>query len=97
MKYLVITKRRAPVQAVATVLQTTKEYVNGELSSGRADCVYLFAAGDGSGMGIANADSPEQLVETLLKHPEYENFEWDVRPLCDFNRITDQMLEALRK
>jgi hypothetical protein len=48
-------------------------------------------------MGIANADSPEQLVEILLRHPEYQNFEWEVQPLCDFNRITDQMLEALRK
>jgi len=97
MKYLVMTKRRASVQAVADVMRTTKQYVNDELSSGRADCVYLFASGDGSGMGIANADSPEQLVESLLKHPEYQNFEWDIRPLCDFNRITDKMLEALQK
>ncbi len=97
MKYLVIARRRASVQAVANVLQTTKDYVNDELTSGRADCIYLFASGDGSGVGIANADSHEQLVEVLLRHPEYQHFEWEVQPLCEFNRITDQMLEALRK
>ncbi len=97
MKYLVIAKRRATVQAVASVLQTTKDYVAEELRSGRADCVYLFASGDGSGMGIANADSHEQVVEILLKHPEYQNFEWEVQPLCDFNHTIDRLLEALRK
>jgi hypothetical protein len=97
MKYLVIAKRRATVQAVASVLQTTKEYVHGELTSGRADCVYLFASGDGSGMGIANADSHEQLVETLLGHPEYQNFEWEIQPLCDFDRVIDKMQAALRR
>lgn len=97
MKYLVIAKRRETVQTVASALQTAKEYVNGELSSGRADCVYLFASGDGSGMGIANADSHEQLTEILLGHPEYQNFDWEIQPLCDFNRVTDKLLETLRK
>ncbi len=97
MKYLVTARRRATVQTVASALQAAKEYVNSELKSGRADCVYLFPSGDGSGMGIANADSHEQLTEILLGHPEYQNFDWEIQPLCDFNRITDKLLEALRK
>jgi hypothetical protein len=55
MKYLVKTKRRASVQAVADVMRTTKQYVNDELSSGRADCVYLFASGDGSGLSTESS------------------------------------------
>ena len=97
MKYLVIAKRRETVQTVVSALQAAKEYVNAELKSGRADCVYLFASGDGSGMGIANADSHEQLTEILLGHPEYQNFDWEIQPLCDFNRVTDKLLEMLRK
>jgi muconolactone delta-isomerase len=48
-------------------------------------------------MGIANADSHEQLTEILLGHPEYQNFDWEIQPLCDFNRVTDKLLEVLRK
>jgi hypothetical protein len=97
MKYLVIARRRETVKTVAGALQAAKEYVNNELKSGRADCVYLFPSGDGSGMGIANADSHEQLTEILLGHPEYQNFDWEIQPLCEFNRITDKLLEAVRK
>jgi muconolactone delta-isomerase len=97
MKYLVIARRRETVKTVAGALQAAKEYVNNELKSGRSDCVYLFASGDGSGMGIANADSHEQLSEILLGHPEYQNFDWDIQPLCEFNRITDKLLEAVQR
>ena len=97
MKYLVTARRRETVQTVASALQAAKEYVNSELKSGRADCIYLFPSGDGSGIGIANADSHEQLTEILLGHPEYQNFDWEIQPLCEFNRITDKLLEALQK
>jgi hypothetical protein len=55
MKHLAMTKRRASVQAVADVMRTTKQYVNDELSSGRADCVSLFAFGDGSGLSTESS------------------------------------------
>lgn len=97
MKYLVTARRRESVQTVVSALEAAKEYVNSELKSGRLDCVYLLPSGDGSGIGIANADSHEQLTETLLGHPEYKNFDWDIQPLCEFNKITDTLLEALRK
>ena len=54
-KYLVMTERRASVQAMADVRRTTKPYVNDELSSGRADCVSLFASGDGSELSTESA------------------------------------------
>jgi hypothetical protein len=50
-----MTERSAWVQTVADVMRTSKQYVNDELSSDRANCVNLFAAGDGSGLSTESS------------------------------------------
>ena len=62
MKYLVIARRRETVKTVAGALLAAKEYVNNELKSGRADCVYLFSSGDGSGICEREVFCPGFLV-----------------------------------
>jgi len=78
-----------PDQTVA-MLQASKELVNAWLESGLADCAYGFPAGDG--FCIANHDSHETLMDTIVEYPQYPFMDWEITPLVDANYSFDKFI-----
>lgn len=100
MKYLVTAKaQRLGVGQAMTVAvaQSAKEYINASVASGKMDCVYLFSTGDGTGFGIVNANSHEDVAEIIMNHPASPLYEWEVQPLTDFNKGIGKFIELLQK
>jgi muconolactone delta-isomerase len=66
------------------------------VKAGTIDCIYGFPGGSGS-VGIANADSVDQLNEMLMNSPLFLYSEYDVRPLTDYAKYLDHVAAALKK
>ena len=99
MKYLVIgTQNLVPMEpATATGLyQAAKQWSNAQLADGRFDCQYNFADLSGA-CAIVNADSHEEVVETLLDCPVSPFMDWDVKPLSDWEHAVDKLIEYSQK
>ena len=96
MKFLVIVKPR-PIQQGMTsaIVQATQERVNALLKSGTYDCVHI-CAGSRDGVVIVNADSGEALSEAL-DSPAAPFFDFEVRPLTDFNKAISKTIEVMKK
>ncbi len=94
MKYLVKCepKDMVPVSAerMATLIERAIEWIEARLADGSMDCNYVLP-GRG-GVIVMNADSHEDLLESLLGYPLYPAFQWDVQPLCDWRRSFDSLL-----
>lgn len=95
MKCLVLVKPRAGTTPTSAALVANREIVNSYLKSGVNDCVYVFP--DGGAFAITNADSADKLLELLMDLPAYPFFEWDVRPLADFNKATERIIAMLKR
>jgi muconolactone delta-isomerase len=100
MKYLVTAKAQRPGAGQAmtvAIAQAAKDYLNASVASGKMDCVYLFSTGDGTGFGIMNANSHEEVSEVIMNHPAGPLYEWEVQPLIDFNKGVGKFIELLQK
>jgi hypothetical protein len=82
-----------PPEQAAGLYQAASEWIEAGLADGRFECVYLFP--DGGGIAIGNADSHEEVFETLLSYPMYAFFNWEVKPLCEPGRTFAAIQEAL--
>ena len=83
MKFLVIARPNAASQSPATseALKASYQYFKTRLENGTLDCAYSFVPF--GGMGIANADTPEQLWAEISGYPLVTGFDWEVQPLAD--------------
>jgi muconolactone delta-isomerase len=99
MKYLVTIRRRdgvpIPPDAIAGMLMAQREWLEARIDAGDLDCAYVFAQGSG-GIGIANADSAEELSEMLTSSPAFVLASIEVQPLADISTLA-HATEALRR
>ena len=98
MKFLVIRKPRVGTAIVPTS-KTIREHRQSALDGvkrGGLDCIFGIAGGGGS-VAIANADSIDQLNETLMGTPLFLFSEFDIRPLTDYAKYMDGVAAAFEK
>jgi hypothetical protein len=96
MKFLVTVKPRQIQQGMTSkMVQATQERVNDLLKSGTYDCVHICAGGS-DGVVIVNADSGEALAEAL-DSPAAPFFDFEVRPLTDFNKAVSKTIAVMKK
>src|SRR5215469_11033629 len=98
MKFLVIRKPRIGGAIVATskLLREHKEAALNAVKRGTLECIYAIPGGGGS-VAIANADSVEQLNETIANTPLFLASEFEVRPLTDYAKYMDNIAAAFEK
>ncbi|MCJ7661355.1 MAG: hypothetical protein MUO67_19570 [Anaerolineales bacterium] len=85
MKYLIIAKPGTtpmPPDQGADILQASRAWMRGKLEDGTVDVTYNFFGG--GGFGIVNARSHEECLQNLLEIPIYPFYEWEVKPILDF-------------
>ena len=98
MKFLVIRRPRAASTMLPTskIFREQKEGALDAVKRGTLDCIYGLAGGGGS-VAIANADSAEQLNETLMNTPLFLFSEFEVRPLTDYSKYMENVAAAFEK
>jgi len=98
MKFLVIRKPRVTGAMVpsSTMLREHKGRALDAVKQGSLDCIYAIPGGGGS-VAIANADTIEQLNDTLASTPLFLFSEFEVRPLTDYAKYMDGVAAALEK
>jgi muconolactone delta-isomerase len=98
MKFLVIRKPRVGtgMTPTAKALREHKQILLNAVKEGRIDCIYGVAGGGGT-VGIANADSMEQLQEAMANSPIFLFSEYEIRPLTDFANYMDSIAAAFEK
>lgn len=98
MKFLVIRKPRVGTGMLPTskAIREHKQSALDGLKRGGLDCIYAVPGGGGS-VAIANADSTEQLHETLANTPLFLFSEFEIRPLTDYGRYMDGVAAAFEK
>ena len=83
-----------PPERALDLYKAAGEWIRASLEAGRLDCMYTFA--EGGGMGIGNAQSHEEVYEMLISYPMYGFFRWEVKPLCDWDRVFTAIEGAFR-
>jgi muconolactone delta-isomerase len=97
MKFLVIARPRQIQQGMTSAMvQTTREVVNRDIKSGKIDCLYRFAGGNGT-CAIVNADSGDALEEMLMEGPAFPFIEFESHPLADADKFLDKLIEGMKK
>jgi muconolactone delta-isomerase len=98
MKFLILRKPRLSGGMIPTskAIREHKQGMSDAIKAGTIDCIYAFPGGGGS-VGIANADSAEQLNERLMNSPLFLYSEFEVRPLTDYAKYMDNVAAALEK
>jgi muconolactone delta-isomerase len=98
MKFLLIRKPRFGTGMTPTskAIREHKESALNAVKSGTLDCIYAVPGGGGS-VAIANAESAEQLNETLANSPLFLFSEFEVRPLTDYSKYMDNIAAAFEK
>ena len=51
----------------------------------------------GGGFAITNADSHEEVTDSLLEYPLYPFFNWEVKPLSDWSHSYDKLAELFQR
>ena len=99
MKFFVRSQRNQvpmPPERAAGLYQAAKQWVNARVADGTFDCAYSFSE-LGGGMGIMNADSPEELLDLVVDYPLWPFFTREIKPLCDFSHTMDKLTEFAKK
>jgi muconolactone delta-isomerase len=98
MKFLVIRKPRVSSGMIPSskVIREQKQAVAAAIKRGTIDCIYGVPGGGGN-VGIANADSLEQLNEVLMGTPLFLYSEFEVRPLTDYDKYMENLAAELEK
>jgi len=98
MKYLVINKGPRPGVKPADIplaaLQATRDFLKAKRADGTIDCMYAFATA--GGVAIVNASTHEDLMP-LLRNPTAGFSEFEVHPLCDFEKSFDSLIAMRQK
>ena len=97
MKFLVFRRPRfSGIIPTGKAIREHKQATADRVKQGIIDCIYGLPGGGGS-VAIANADSLEQLNEALMATPLFLYSEFEVRPLCDYDRYMENVAAALDK
>ncbi len=98
MKFLILRKPRLSGGIIPTskAIREHKQGVADAIKAGTIDCIYAFPGGGGS-VGIANADSAEQLNERIMSTPLFLYSEFEVRPQTDYDKYMENVAAALEK
>lgn len=98
MKYLVSGEQVASAlshEDQARFLEAAKGWVAKGTAEGKIEGAYSFI--DGGGMFIINAQNHEEVTELLLTFPLMPISNLDIRPLLDFTKNADCIINALKK
>jgi muconolactone delta-isomerase len=98
MKFLVIvTPRPAPMPpgVAADMLSAQRDWLQARLDDGTLECAYGLIGG--GGIGIANADSHEEMHALVVGSPGFALADYDIRPLGDFATTIDAGIGAMRQ
>ena len=98
MKFLITARPSAspvPRDRGVSLYKSAKQWVDEALAEGRLDCHYVFA--DAGGFSIVNADSHEEVFDTLLNYPVYPFYDWEVKALCDWRRTYDTVIRYYQR
>jgi len=100
MKYLIISKPISkPVgtpmspDKAREAFKASQAYGNKFLEDGTHDCIYAFLGG--GGFAITNADSADEVYKHLLNYPMYSSYIWEVKPLLDWNKTFDTVINTI--
>jgi muconolactone delta-isomerase len=97
MKFLVIARPRPIQQGVTSAMvQATREIANRNIKSGKIDCLYRFAGGNGT-CAIVNAESGDALEEMLLEAPSFPFLEFETHALAGADKYLDKVIEGMKK
>lgn len=97
MKYLIVAKpggEPVPPDKLLDAYKACQKYGNVFADDGTFDCIYAFY--NGGGFAITNADSHDEVYKQLLSYPMYASFIWEVKPLLDWNKTFDTILENFK-
>lgn len=98
MKFLVIRRPRisSGLTPTSKAIREQRQGAADAIKQGTLDCIYAFPGGGGN-IGIANADSPEQLNERLMSTPLFLYSEFEVRALTDYDKYMENVAAAPEK
>ena len=98
MKFLVLRKPRigTPLMPTSKNIREHKEGALQAVKQATLDCIYAVPGGGGS-IAIANADSIEQLNDSIANTPLFLFSEFEIRPLTDYARYMDGVAAAFEK
>jgi hypothetical protein len=98
MKYLFVAiPNHVPVppeQAIG-IYKATSAWIAERKKNGRIDVNYIFVGG--GGIAIANVETQEQAFAELLSYPLYAFFDWEVKPLVDWQQSLNTIIEFYTK
>ena len=98
MKFLITaTPQNVPVppDQLLALYQTAKEWMQARSDDGSLDCHYVFP--ERGGFAITNANSHEEVFDSIMDYPLNPRFTWEVKALCDWSHAYDRAIEALEK
>jgi hypothetical protein len=85
-----------PVEHGAALYQAATAWVNAKLADGSMDLYFFFADASG-GLAIANADSPEELLDSIVGYPLFPFLRWETHALAEWSHSHDQMIELFKR
>lgn len=97
MKFAIVTRPlgNLPPEAAGPLFQAAKQWFSDKTKEGIIDAVYGFP--EGGGLTIANADSHEDLMNTVRDFPLFPFVEWEIRPLVDINKSLDSAVQMFQR
>ncbi len=97
MKFVIATRPlgNLPPEAAGPLFQAAKQWLSDKTKEGIIDAVYGYQ--EGGGLTIANADSHEDLMNTVRGFPLFPFVAWEIRPLVDINKSLDSAVEMFQK
>lgn len=82
--------RPMPPEMGAGLYEAVSARASERLSDGRLDSHYVSA--DQGGCAISSASSHEQVFAEILSYPLSGFFQWEVRPLCDWQQSYETLI-----
>lgn len=98
MKYLIVAKPTntpMPEGQEYELFKAAQDYGNAKLKDGTFDCAYAFF--NGGGFAIANVASHEEAYDLITSYPMYFFFEWEVKPILDWDKTFENILNRFKK
>ena len=77
------------------LFKAAQKYGNAMVKDGTFDCVYAFFKG--GGFAVANAGSHEEAYDLLTSYPMYPFFEWEVKPILDWDKTFENIYKRFKK
>ena len=98
MKYLVVatTGEHVPLKKAAAIWRAAKEWMKVKMENGMLDCHFVFADSSG-GFIVSNAESQEEVRDSLMDFPAFPLLQWEITPLSERENHYDRLVELYQK